>query len=126
MLLELLRLLAAAALLVALPGFLLAQAAFPPARSRMTRVERAYVALAGGVMLLALVGVTLGSLPHGSGRGFFQTASTGAPYVEVALLAACVALFLVGLHRGAYPALAARWGLTTVRPASGRGAQEGR
>jgi uncharacterized membrane protein len=92
---EIARLVVAAALLVALPGFLLVQAAFPPPRSRLSWTER------------ASVGVALGLLPHGE-RGFFQTAATGVPFVEVAMVLVCLGLLKVGLDRGAYPALAAR------------------
>ena len=75
MLLEILRLLVVTGLLVVLPGFLLVNAVFPA--GRLTRLERSYMAVAGGVLLLILVGVVLGFLPHGT-RGFFQTSATGS------------------------------------------------
>jgi uncharacterized membrane protein len=111
MLVELLRLAAALFLLVLVPGFVLVQAAFPPARTRarIAPLERAYITVVGGIVLLILVGVTLGFLPHGQGRGYFQTLATGSPNVELALLAVTVVLFYVGLQRGAYPWIARRF-----------------
>lgn len=106
--LEPLRLLLAVGLLVVGPGFLLVQAAFPPGRVALTRLERGYLTVAAGVLLLMAVGVILGLLPY-SGRGWFQTVATGAPYLELALLAVCVPLFYLGLARGSYPRLAARF-----------------
>jgi len=106
MLLEILRLLVVTGLLVILPGFLLVNAVFRP--GRLTWLERAYMSLAGGILLLILVGVVLGFLPHGS-RGFFQTTATGSPNVEFATLAVSVVLFSVGIQRGAYPRLARRF-----------------
>lgn len=109
MLLELLRLLVVTGLLVLLPGFLLVNAVFPPGKAtKITLLERSYVAVAGGILLLVLVGVVLGLLPHGT-RGFFQTMATGVPYVELAMLAVSLVLFSVGLQRGAYPRLARRF-----------------
>ena len=108
MLLELLRLALALALLVVLPGVVLVNALFPAPRSRLTRLERGYLAVAGGILLLMLVGIVLGFLPHGS-RGWFRTAASGFPLVEIVTLAATALLFWVGLVRGAYPRLAARY-----------------
>ena len=95
-------------LMVALPGWLLVNAAFPPRRSPLGWMERGYLSLAGGSLLLILVGVTLGLLPHGQ-TGYFETFATGLPSVELALLAASALLFYVGLVRGAYPRVAARF-----------------
>jgi hypothetical protein len=95
-------------LMVALPGWLLVNAAFPPRRSQLSWVERGYLSLAGGALLLILVGVVLGLLPHGR-RGYFETFATGMPNVELALLGASALLFYVGLLRGAYPWVAARF-----------------
>lgn len=108
MLLEALRLFVVALLLVALPGFLLVNAAFPRARSSVGTIERVYLALAGGVLLLMLVGIVLGSLPHGE-TGWFSSSATGSPNLELATLAVCLVLFYVGLARGAYPRVAARY-----------------
>lgn len=121
MILEALRLLLVVGLAVALPGFLLVQAAFPPGRSRLGGFERFYIAAAGGILLVILVGVVLGLLPHGT-RGYFSTAATGFPHVELWLLVASGALFWVGLQRGAYPRLAARFrGRPSSRAAPGPG-----
>lgn len=109
MLLALLRLGVALALLVVVPGALLLNALLPPHRSRLTRVERAYLSLAGGALLLMLVGVVLGMLPHGSTGWFGSLATGGFPHLELALLAVSIGLFYVGLRRGAYPGLVARW-----------------
>ena len=106
--LGLLRLVLVLALLVLLPGAILVNALFPPPRSTLTRLERGYLAVAGGILLLMLVGVVLGLLPGGE-RGHFRTLATGAPTVELALLAVSVLLFWVGLQRGAYPRVAARF-----------------
>ncbi len=95
-----------AAFLVVLPGVLLVNAAFPP--GRLSRLERGYLSVAGGVLLLILVGVVLGLFPHGD-RGFFQTAATGLPNVEIATLAVSLVLFHLGLQRGAYPNIARRF-----------------
>lgn len=109
MLIELLRLVLVVGLLVVLPGWLLVNALFPPRRSsRLGWAERAYLSLVGGILLLILVSVLLGFLPH-DGRGYFQTIATGMPNVELATLAVSALLFYVGLHRGAYPRVAARY-----------------
>lgn len=108
MLAELLRLAAAILLLVVLPGYLLVQAAFPPVKNRIGVTERAYLSFVGGIVVLILVGVTLGFLPHGD-RGWFQTSATGAPNVEIALLVVSVLLFYVGLQRGSFPSVARRF-----------------
>lgn len=109
MLLELVRLVLVVGLLVALPGWLLVNALFPPQRgSRLGFAERAYLSLAGGILLLILVSVLLGFLPH-EGRGYFQTLATGMPNVELATLLVSGILFYVGLHRGAYPRVAERY-----------------
>ncbi|MFA5862914.1 MAG: hypothetical protein WDA16_14575 [Candidatus Thermoplasmatota archaeon] len=108
MLVELLRLAAAVILLVLLPGYLLVQAAFPPVQARLGVAERAYLSVVGGVVVLILVGVTLGFLPHEQ-RGWFQTSATGAPNVEFVVLAVSTLLFYVGLQRGAYPAFERRF-----------------
>jgi uncharacterized membrane protein len=106
MLLELLRLALVTGLLVVLPGFLLVSAVFTP--GRLTRLEKAYMSVAGGILLLVLVGVVLGFLPHGQ-RGFFQTTATGSPNVELVTLALSLVLFSIGLQRGAFPRLARRF-----------------
>jgi hypothetical protein len=108
MLLEALRLVLVVGLVVALPGFLLVQAAFPPGRKQLSGFERSYLSAVGGILLVILVGVTLGFLPHGE-RGFFSTAATGFPHVELWLAIVSGALFWIGLQRGAYPRLAARF-----------------
>lgn len=105
-LLELLRLALALALLVVLPGVALVNALFPQGVVR--GAARLSVALSGGLLLLALVGSILGLLPHG-GSGWFRTLATGAPFVEAAVLAVTVLLLYVGLARGAYPRVAARF-----------------
>ena len=109
MLLELLRLALALALLVVLPGVALVNALFPAPRSTLTRLERGYLAVAGGILVLMLVGVVLGFLPSGDGRGWFRTLSTGFPNVEVATLLVTGILVWVGVQRGAYPRLAGRF-----------------
>lgn len=96
------------ALVVILPGVLLVGALFPAPRSTLTRLERSYLSLAGGILLLMLVGLILGFLPAGE-RGHFRTLATGAPNVELAVLAVSALLFWVGLVRGAYPRIAARF-----------------
>lgn len=95
-------------LLVALPGWLLVNAVFVPRKTPLGWLTRTYLALAGGALLLILVGVILGLLPHGR-TGFFETLATGAPTVELAMLAVATLLFYVGLVRGAYPRVAARF-----------------
>lgn len=105
---ELVRLLLAVGLVVVLPGWLLVNALFPRGRSSLAGVERGYVVVAAGILLVILVGVLLGFLPH-SGDGFFQTLGSGFPHVELAMLGVSLLLGYVGLHRGAYPRLAARY-----------------
>lgn len=107
MLVEALRLLLVAALLVALPGWLLVNAAFP--RRTFRGVERLYLVAAGGTLALMFVATLLGFLPHAGDRGWFTTYATGFPTVELATGAACVLLFWIGLARGAYPRVAARY-----------------
>ena len=102
MLAELVRLALVVGLLVVLPGVLLVNAVLPPGRSSVRGLERAYLSVAGGALLLMLVGVVLGFLPH-SGQGYFETLATGMPSVELAMIAVCVLLGYVGLRRGAYP-----------------------
>lgn len=111
-------------LLVALPGWLLVNAAFPPTRSRLSWLERGYLIVAGGAMTTALVGVILGLLPHGQ-TGWLQTITTGIPNVELAMLAVCALAFYVGLLRGAYPRIAARFP-RLVAPEGKLGLQESR
>lgn len=108
MILELLRFALALVVLVVLPGVVLVNALFPGPRSSLTRLERGYLAAAGGILLLMLVGLVLGFLPHGS-EGWFSTLSTGFPMVEVATLGVSALLFWVGLQRGAYPRLSGRF-----------------
>lgn len=96
------------ALLVVAPGWLLLNAVLPPRRSRLSWIERSFLAVVCGGMLLALTGVVLGLLPHGE-HGLFSTFATGLPSVEIAMLAICVLTFYVGLQRGAYPRVAARF-----------------
>lgn len=109
LLLTLLRLTLAVGLLVVLPGWLLVNAVFPPHRRKLSWLERGYMVLAGGGLVLILVGCILGLLPHAGSVGFYQTAATGLPNVELATVAACILLGYVGLARGAYPRLAQRW-----------------
>jgi hypothetical protein len=100
---------AAILLLVVLPGWLLVNAAFPSKRTQaLGWIERVYLTIASGTFLLILDGVVLGLLPHAR-YGFFETLSTGAPHVELAMLAVSALLFYVGLVRGAYPRIAARF-----------------
>lgn len=108
MLLDLLRLLLVVGLLVVLPGWLLVNAAFPPGRTSVRGLERAYLCVGGGILVLILVGVLLGFLPHGK-HGFFSTLGTGMPNVELAMLGVCLLFGYVGLQRGAYPRVAARY-----------------
>ena len=108
MILEALRLALVVGALVALPGFLLVQAAFPPDRSSLSRGERGYFSVVCGILVVIFVGVVLGFLPHGQ-RGYFSTVATGFPHVEVALLVVSGGLFFVGLRRGAFPRLEARF-----------------
>ena len=103
MLFTLLRVILVAALLVTLPGVLLVNALLPPGKARLRRSERALLAFAGGVFLMMLVGVVLGSLPHGD-KGIF-----GPWTVAAGVVLASVALLVVGARRGAYPRLVARW-----------------
>lgn len=108
MLLEALRLILALALLVALPGLLLTNALFP--RGSVVRgAARVYMVVAGGLLALMLVGSVLGLLPHGKTGWFQMLAMGGMPNVELAMLALCALLFWIGLLRGAYPRLAARY-----------------
>lgn len=93
--LAVLRLALAVAFLVAVPGFLLVRALFP--RAGLTRIERGYLAVASGILLLMLVGVTLGSVP---GWPLFAPVPVAA-----ALAAVSLGLFGIGLQRGAYPRL---------------------
>lgn len=108
MIADLLRLALVVGLLVVLPGWLLVNALFPRGRSSLQGLERGYMVVGAGILLLILVGVLLGFLPH-SGDGFFQTLGTGFPHVEIAMLAVSLLLGYVGLHRGAYPRVAARY-----------------
>ena len=109
MILEALRLALAFLLLVALPGYLLVRALFP-ARASLPLAQQLYLTLAGGVLLLAGVGIVLGFLPHASGRGAFQSLATkGMPNVELASLGVCLVLFWIGAARGAFPRVSARY-----------------
>lgn len=113
MLFTTLRLAVVVTLLVIIPGVLLVNALIPPATRRVSRFERAYLSIAGGAMLLMLVGVTLGSLPH-DGEGYFRTFATGFPFVELAMLGVSAVLFYVGMRRGAYPWAARAWPRVTA------------
>lgn len=117
MLVEVSRLVLVVLLLFALPGYLVVNAAFP--RRTFRGLERGYLVLATGALALMAVGVALGLLPRGGERGWFTTSATGFPSVELATAAACVALFWVGLVRGAYPKLAARYPRLLVPEARG-------
>ena len=108
LLLTLLRLVLAVGVLIVLPGWLLLNAVFPRSRGILSWPERVFLALAGGTLVLMLVGCILGFLPH-DGEGYFRMLATGSPNVEVATLAGCVILAYVGLQRGCYPAIRARW-----------------
>lgn len=110
MLFTLLRVIVVAALFVALPGLLLVNALLPPGKTRLRRSERALLAFAGGLFLMMLVGVVLGSLPHGE-HGLF-----GPLMVAAGVAAASAGLFVAGARRGAYPALVARWPQLAGRP----------
>lgn len=97
------------ALVVALPGWLLVWALFPRADS-LRFSERLFLTIAGGILVAMSVGIVLGFLPHGDGRGFLQSIPTrGMPYVEIAMIGVCLGLFAIGLRRGAYPSLEARY-----------------
>ncbi|GEM_PF-5540462 len=102
-------------LLVVLPGWLLVNALFVPRRVALGWMTRAYLAVAGGALLLSLVGVILGLLPHRK-TGYYETLATGAPTVELAMLAVMALLFYVGLVRGAYPRVAARFPKLVAAP----------
>lgn len=107
--LDVLGVLVAIVLVIALPGWLLARALFPRVDS-LRPSERFFLATAGGILVTMTVGILLGFLPHGEGRGFLQSIPTrGMPYVEVAMIAVCAGLFAVGLRRGAYPGFAKRY-----------------
>jgi uncharacterized membrane protein len=108
MLVDLLRLLLVAGLLVVLPGWLLVNALFPRGRSSVQGLERGYLVVGGGILVLILVGVLLGFIPH-TGTGYFQTMAVGFPHVELAMLAVSLLLAYMGLQRGAYPRVAARY-----------------
>jgi hypothetical protein len=101
------RLVLVVGLLIVLPGWLLVNAVFP--RRTFRGIERAYVVVATGILELMLVATALGFLPHGSGSGWYSTFATGFPSVELAALAACIVLFWIGLVRGAYPKVQARY-----------------
>lgn len=107
MLVEALRLLLVLVLLVLLPGWLLVHAAFP--RRAFRGAERAYLVAAGGVLTLMLVATLLGLLPPLGEKGWYTMLTTGFPMVELAMMAACLLLFWIGLVRGAYPRVAARY-----------------
>lgn len=114
--LDLLGLAAAVFAIVVLPGWLLANALFPR-RGQLRASERSFVTLAGGILVAMSVGTVLGFLPHGE-RGFLQSLALGGmPYVESAMIAVALGLFVVGLRRGAYPVLARRYPRFAVRAA---------
>lgn len=109
MLLEALRLALAFLLLVALPGYLLVRAIFPK-RESLPVAQQVYLVIAGGILVLASVGIVLGFLPHTGGRGAFQSIATGGmPNVELATLGVSLVLFWVGAARGAFPRVSARY-----------------
>lgn len=119
MILEALRLALAAALLVALPGFLLSYALFPR-KTDLRGAERLYLVIAGGMLLLMSIALLLGFLPHAS-RGALQSlAVSGMPNVEVAMIGADLGLAWVAMRRGALPALAAKlptaWRARAISP----------
>lgn len=106
--LDVVRVVLALTLLVALPGWLVVQALWPE-RGGLRASERLYLSIAGGVLMTMLVASVLGFLPHGD-RGALQSVFLGGmPNLEIAMLAVCVCLFWLGVHRGAYPVLAARY-----------------
>ncbi|HUR68845.1 MAG TPA: hypothetical protein VM370_06320 [Candidatus Thermoplasmatota archaeon] len=107
MLLEAVRLTLALAFLVALPGWLLTLALFPR-REDLGRAERAYFVPAGGVLVLMLVCIILGFLPHGNKGALQSLALGGMPNVELAMIGACAGLAWVAMARGALPWLEAR------------------
>lgn len=112
MLVETLRFVVVGALLVVVPGFFLVQATFPPGRgSGLTRPERAFLSVSLGIVLLMLIGLLLGFLPHEEGQDghYGSLANGGAPNMEMILLALSALLFYVGIARGAYPRLTARF-----------------
>lgn len=122
MILEALRILLASILLVALPGWLLSRALFPR-REALTLAERATVASAGGILLLMLVASILGFLPHGGGRGHFQSLATGSmPNLELAMLGTTALVTWIAIQRGAFPSLATRFPRLS-EPLLKRGAQ---
>lgn len=108
MLLEAIGITLATGILIVIPGWLLVNALFPD-RAKLAGAERIYVTLAGGILLLMLVGSILGFLPHGD-KGALQSFPTGGlPNVEVAMIAASLGLLWAGVHRGAYPGFSARY-----------------
>lgn len=108
MILEALRLVLALAFLVILPGWLLLRALWPAPRTPGP-AERAYLIPASGVLLLMLIGIVLGFLPHAGSRGHLQSLALGGmPNVELSMLGTCLLLTWIGLQRGAHPWLAAR------------------
>lgn len=111
-------------LFVALPGWTLVNALFPK-RASLKPLERGYLAVAGGLIVVITVGIILGFLPHGEGDGFLKTLATGAPNAELALLAVSALLFWVGLHRGAYPRIAARFPRLLAMKPKGEQARDG-
>lgn len=111
-------------LLVALPGWALVNALLPRPAS-LRPLERAYLAIAGGLILVITVGIILGFLPA-DGTGHLQTLATGAPTAELAMLAVTAVLFWVGLLRGAYPRVAARFPqLLAMGPGKAERARDG-
>ena len=123
MLVEALGMVAATALLVILPGWLLLRALFPDPKS-LSAVESVYLTIGGGILLIMSVGIILGFLPHAS-RGAFQSFATkGMPNVELAMIAVSLGLFWTGARRGAYPRLRARFPRFATPWAASEGADQ--
>jgi hypothetical protein len=107
----------ALALIAFLPGFLLVKALFPRRPGEdFDGVMQLFMSVTLSVVLTILVGTTLGFLPHGDGRGYFQGSETGAPFIELSLGALSLALFVAALYRGAFPRLSKKLGLRVPAP----------
>ncbi|HVL48669.1 MAG TPA: DUF1616 domain-containing protein [Candidatus Thermoplasmatota archaeon] len=92
----------ALALIAFVPGFFLVKALFPrPRAAGFDALLTGFLSVATSLAITIVVGVVLGFLPA-EGRGYFQAAGSGFPFIESSLALVSVALAAVAWRRGAF------------------------